>query len=119
MKVIDFLEAVSFELTHGSQFMWDCYGSNAWFLESNESSAIIDTKSGIVYEVVVYEKETDNCFKWINADYMQAYTAESEERGYRPWHAYDEVDYQPVSESQVIDLIKHNKSLPERNVWYI
>ena len=108
MHLLDYVQTIGFSITSGSQFMWNCYGTDAWYLESKNSSAIIDRKTGIVYEVAYFNEDTDDCFRWIDPAHIDAYVVESAERGFNPWQAYDDVNYKQVTEQEIINILQSN-----------
>lgn len=81
----EYLKAIQFKITDGSEFLWKCYGPNARFLESIDDnfhvSAIYDTVDQTVYEIAISSTyEGDVRYKWFNPDYLEAYQAEANER---------------------------------------
>lgn len=110
MHVLDYIRSIGFSITSGSQFMWNCYGTDAWYLESDDSNAVIDRKTGIVYEVAYFNEDTDDCLRWTNPDYIDAYVAESTQRGFNPWQAYDDVDFKQVTEQEIINILQNQSN---------
>lgn len=108
MQAIDYIRSVGFSLTQGAKFMWNCYGDNSWLLESDGSSAVVDCKTGIVYEVACFNEEDDDCYKWTDPNYIDAYTVESLDRGFNPLQAYDDVEFKQVSEQEILAILEKN-----------
>jgi hypothetical protein len=83
----DFMEIVNYRITEGSNYGWDCYGPNAYILDSwdgeqdgNTISIVFDTKTQEVYEVTAYDYDKDRAFRIINPAYKQAHVDEGKAR---------------------------------------
>lgn len=105
MQLLDYLRSVKYAVTGGSRFMWNCYGDKAWFFDTDFASAVIDRETGTVYEVTHCDDELDNCHKWINPDFIDAYISESLMRKQDPWTAYDDVNYKQVDAETILKVI--------------
>jgi hypothetical protein len=93
------MEAVDYRITEGSQYMWSCYGSDAYTFDSwngdqrgYSASIIIDTKTQEVYQTTVYDYANDRAYRMINPIYARAYRDECTSRGCADV-AWDEVKY--------------------------
>ncbi len=80
--------------------MWNCYGSNAYRLDSwngeqdgHSVSIIFDTKTQEVYETTAYDYKNQRAYRLINPNYKAKHDAESEDRGVLGNQAWDDVDY--------------------------
>jgi hypothetical protein len=96
----DFMQTVDYRVTEGSQYMWNCYGSNAYRLDSwngeqdgHSVSIIFDTKTQEVYETTAYDYKNQRAYRLINPNYKAKHDAESEDRGVLGNQAWDDVDY--------------------------
>lgn len=76
----DYLEAVNFKITGGSDYGWDCFGPNARYLDSesetlNEYSvhAVFDSVDQTVYVVEAWDYLNDRCYRWISPYHVKAY----------------------------------------------
>ena len=75
----EYLEAIDFKITGGSEFQWKCYGDTARYLDcaDNEGlgtysiSAIFDTEDQTVYAVELWDYENDREYRWINPAYVK------------------------------------------------
>ena len=83
----DFMEAVGYRITEGSNYGWYCYGGNAYTLDSwngdqdgHSASIVFDTKTQEVYEVSVYDYTRNRAYRMINPAYKDAHTAECNNR---------------------------------------
>lgn len=94
-----FLETTNYRITEGSEYLWACYGSNAYTLDSwngedlgHSLSMIFDTKNQTVYEVTVCDYKNSRAYRLINPDYTAAYrtAAKNKEMADQAW---DNVNY--------------------------
>ena len=96
----DFMEATNYRITEGSDYGWQCYGHNAYTLDSwngdidgHSFSIIFDTSTQEVYEVTAYDYPNDRAYRLINPDYATAHSDEAARRGIDDSQAWDEVAY--------------------------
>lgn len=96
----DWMEAVSYRISEGSDYGWTCYGYNAYTLDSWDgdqdgvsASVIFDTLNQTVYQVEVYDYAKDRAYRLINPEFIDAYKKEAAERGVQADEAYDGVRF--------------------------
>ena len=96
----DFMETVDYKVTEGSDYGWNCYGPNAYRLDSwnqdqegHTVGIIFDTRTHTVYEVSAYDYKREHAYRLINPDFKDAHSAESNDRGVLENQAWDDVDY--------------------------
>jgi hypothetical protein len=96
----EFMELVDYRITEGSDFCWDCYGSDAYTLsywnqdhEGHSLAIIFDTRTHKVYEVQAHDYKHNRAYRLINSDYKDIYDNESVSRGIESNNAWDEVNY--------------------------
>lgn len=96
----DFMETVNHRVTEGSDYLWQCYGHNAYRLDSwdgdqdgHSVSIVFDRETQTVYEVSVYDYKNQRAYRRINPDFLDAHNSESKERGVEADQAWDEVRY--------------------------
>lgn len=113
MEIKDFLEAIEYKITGGSEYGWNCYGDYAYSLESWNGDLdgysfhiIFDTITQTVYEVSVCDYLDNVAFKWINPNYEKSYFDEATIRQVTPHQAWDDVDYFLTSEEAILDNIR-------------
>lgn len=90
MNLAEIMMAFNHKISGGSQYMWNCFGPNAWFLDfENNVSIIIDRMTREVYEVSWYPDtvvaKDDEIYEvtWVNPSYIGAYKEECESRRVR------------------------------------
>jgi hypothetical protein len=96
----DFMETVDYKVTEGSDYCWNCYGPNAYRLDSwnqdqegHTVGIIFDTRTHVVYEVNAYDYKREHAYRLINPDFKDAHSAESSDRGVLENQAWDDVNY--------------------------
>jgi len=83
----DFCETVNYRITEGSAFGWNCYGSNAYTLDSwdgnqegHNISVVFDTVTQTVYEMSACDYTRNRAYRWINPDFIEFYRTEAKQR---------------------------------------
>jgi hypothetical protein len=96
----EWMELVDYRITEGSNYGWQCYGTNAYSLDSwngdQEGSSftiIFDNKTQTVYEVQAHDYANQRAYRRINPDYLEAYTQEARQRDSWMSQAWDDVEY--------------------------
>ena len=84
----EFMDLIDYKITEGSKYQWDCFGTNAYTLESWDGdsdghgfSILFDTQTQVVYQVEAYDCKHNRAYRMVNADFSAAYTAECLHRG--------------------------------------
>ena len=95
-----FMETVNYRITEGSDYGWECYGHNAYMLDSwngeqdgHSLTIIFDTKTQEVYEVQAHDYVNERAYRLINPDYAKKNKKEARKRGVNKAEAWDNVDY--------------------------
>ena len=95
-----FMETVNYRITEGSDYGWQCYGHNAYMLDSwngeqdgHSLTIIFDTKTQAVYEVQAHDYVNQRAYRWINPDYVKKNNKEARKRDVDRKEAWDNVDY--------------------------
>lgn len=101
----DYLEAVNYRITGGSEHTWDCFGHNSRYLDSNDREdhtgkysmvCIFDAETQVVYVVEAWDYVNDRVYRWVNPEHESAY---------RKAHTEHNVDYKEASDEKTyIDL---------------
>ena len=118
----DFFEVTKHQITSGSRYMWQCYGNDAYNIESWSGETygwavdmVFDREHQTVYQVGVYDFENDRAVRWINPEFVDAHMKEALEREVNPNEAWDDVDFVDAESSE--DWLKAaNEIVAGRNV---
>ena len=96
----EWMELVNYRITEGGNYGWQCYGVNAYCLDSwdgehegSSFSIIFDQKTQVVYEVQAHDYARKRAYRRFDPDYAQAYKDEAEQRASWMSQAWDDVDY--------------------------
>ena len=98
----EFMELVDYKITEGSSYLWNCYGHNAYCLDSWNGvhgkggysfSIVFSTKTQKVYEVSVCDYTNDRAYRMINPDYIKKFNKENVIRGLDRNCAWDDVKF--------------------------
>ena len=82
----DYMECISYRITEGNEYLWHCYGPNAYSLDSGSScgentvSVVFDKATQVVYQMEAWDYANRRTYRWINPDYIDAIKGESEKR---------------------------------------
>ena len=100
ITVKDFMETVDFKITEGSEFCWNCFGPNAYRLDSwnqehdgHTVSIVFDTRTHEVYEAYAYDYSRNRAYRLVNPEYKSAQEREAQERDIDINEAWDDVRY--------------------------
>lgn len=93
------MELVDYKITEGSTYGWQCYGYNAYTLDSwdgdhdgSSFSIIFDTRTHEVYEVQAHDFKNQRAYRIINPEFAAVHLAETSSRGVVD-EAWEDVDY--------------------------
>ena len=96
----EWMELVGYRITEGSDYMWQCYGSNAYALDSwngeqdgHSFTVIFDTKDQTVYEVQAHDYVHNRAYRMINEDFQKKNKKEARRRDVDKNNAWDDVNY--------------------------
>lgn len=108
MKLLDIVTAFEARISGGCEFLWECYGRNARYLDFQDrdglecGTVIFDTKDQTVYQVDLYVPGQDQAFRWINPDFVKDYTDECVQRKVDPDSAWDNVQFVNIDKDTAI-----------------
>jgi hypothetical protein len=96
----EWMELVDYKITEGADYCWECYGSNAYMLDSWNGeqdgysfTIIFDTKDHTVYEVQAHDYVNNRAYRMINEDFLKKMKKEAKRRHVSKKEAWDDVDY--------------------------
>jgi len=95
-----FMETVNYRITEGSDYQWDCYGPDAYCLDSwngdqdgHSLTIIFDTRTQEVYEVQAHDYLNQRAYRYFNPDFKDNHDREASERGIDKNEAWDDLRY--------------------------
>ena len=96
------MELVDYKITEGSDYCWDCYGPNAYCLDSWNGvhgkggysfTIIFSTKTQKVYEISICDYTNDRAYSMIAENKRDKHREESIARGINLNEAWDDIEY--------------------------
>jgi hypothetical protein len=98
----EWMELVDYKITEGGDYGWQCYGPNAYTLDSWNGvhgtggysfSIVFSTKSQKVYEVSMCDYTNNRAYRMINPNNVEKHRKEAESKSDLANQAWDDVDY--------------------------
>jgi hypothetical protein len=96
----EWMELVGYRITEGSDYGWECYGPDAYMLDSwngdqdgHSFTIIFDTKTQVVYEVQAHDYVHNRAYRMVNEDFAKKNKKEAKRRDVDKDQAWDDVDY--------------------------
>ena len=112
----NFIEAIEYKVTGGSEYQWKCFGDNARYLDCADKegyngtysiSAVFDSVTQQVYCIEVWDYVNDREYRWIDKAYIKDHMKACSDH---------EVDlYQSMDGRNYIDLDVVNDILEKAN----
>lgn len=97
ITIEEFSQAIQYKFTGGSPYQWNCFGSDARWLDSEEetysASIVFDGNDQTVYIAEVCDYINNRAYRLIHPDYKSVHDDEAKERGVNSLQAWDNVDY--------------------------
>jgi hypothetical protein len=110
ISIQEFMIAIKYKITGGSEHGWKCYGPNARWLdsehESYHASIVFDSVNQTVYEATLSDYRGDLAYIVVNPNYKNAMIAESESRGVDHTIAYDSIKWIELSDHEFLQKLK-------------
>ena len=96
----EWMELVGYRITEGSAYTWQCYGPDAYALDSwngdqdgHSFTIIFDTKDQTVYEVQAHDYLHQRAYRMINEDFAKKMSKEADRRDVNKKEAWEDVNY--------------------------
>jgi hypothetical protein len=100
ITIKDFMELVNYRISEGSDYGWQCYGANAYHLDSWNGeqdgysfTIIFDNKDQTVYEVQAHDYLHNRAYRIINPNFRKKMKKEAKRRDVDKDQAWDDVNY--------------------------
>jgi len=85
----EFMEIVSYRISEGNEFGWQCFGPYAYMLDSwngdnhkgHSLSIVFDTRSQVVYQVEVHDYKNECAYRYTNPAHKSAHDEEERQKG--------------------------------------
>jgi hypothetical protein len=98
MLLKDYLEAIQYKISGGSEYSWECFGPNARYLDCVENelsdgrysiNAVFDGATQDIYAIELWDYERNREYRWIDPDYRTEHDAECHRREIDPNESLD------------------------------
>ena len=100
IKMKDFMEVVDYRITEGSRYCWECFGPDAYSLDSwngdfdgHSLSITFDTKTHTVYMAEAFDYTRNRAYRLINPEFASAHKEEARRRDVEYAQAWDDVKF--------------------------
>lgn len=111
ITIKEYLEAINYRITGGSEYQWKCFGDNARYLDCeseilNEFSvhAVFDSVDQTIYAIEAWDYGNDRAYRWINPDYIKAYKKACKKLGVDFENAMDGTNFTDLEvESDILE----------------
>jgi hypothetical protein len=105
MRFAEYLEAVDYNIIDMTDYMWSCFGDNCRIVESRITETVyagcvfdVDTQTVCEMSVYSYQDSPPLAWRWLHPLHAQAYWDECQHRGVDGQCAWDEANYQDVTD---------------------
>jgi len=95
-----FLEAIDYKITGGSDYGWNCFGDNARYMDCESSElngfsvhAIFDTVDQKVYAIEAWDYVNERFYRWIDPAYIKAFKKACKKHDVEFENAFDNVNF--------------------------
>jgi hypothetical protein len=96
----EWMAVVGYRITEGSDYGWNCYGPNAYRLDSwngeqngHSFNIVFDTITQVVYEANAHDYANNRAYRLCNTAFIKAHDQEATERGCDINEAWEDVNY--------------------------
>jgi len=110
ISIEEFILAIKYRITGGSEYTWSCYGPNARWLDSEHSryhaSIVFNTVNQTVYEATLNDYNSDLAYRILNPNYSDAMIAESTEMGIDHAVSHDHIKYIELTVHEFLNKLR-------------
>jgi hypothetical protein len=96
----EWMELVDYRITEGGDFGWQCYGANAYQLDSwngeqdgHSFTITFDTRDQTVYEVQAHDYVHNRAYRMVNPEFQKKMRKEARRRDVDRAEAWEDVNY--------------------------
>lgn len=112
MILMEIIQACEARIVGGSEFLWQCYGPNARYLDFADRdgtecvSVVFDIATQQVCELQMNVPGYDQAFGWRASEFEQAYQEECKAHNIEPNIAWDDLKYERVDSTTALSYAK-------------
>lgn len=101
LTIKDYIEAINYRITGGSEYQWDCFGPNARYMDCDDNEGdgkfsvvcVFDSVDQTVYTIEAWDYTTDKVYRWIDPNYIKAYKKCCKKHDVDFKNAFDDRDF--------------------------
>jgi hypothetical protein len=112
----DYLEAVNYKITGGSEYQWKCFGDNARYLDCesevlNEFSVhcVFDSVNQTVYSIEAWDYDNERVYRWIHPAYIKKHMKACAKHNVDVYSACDTMNYTDLDVAA--DILEKTKAI--------
>lgn len=116
ITIKDYMETVDYRITEGSDYLWKCFGPDAYRLEywngehdGHSIGVVFDRLRQTVYQMEAHDYPQRRSYRWTHPDYVAAHAVEAQTRDVDVAQAYDDVNYVDISDPQ--DILRRSAAI--------
>lgn len=114
ITVQDFLQAIDYRITGGSEYQWQCFGDYARYIDCDVdieragASVIFDSRDQTVYQVTAYDYTANRAYRWTHPNWAPKHQLEVTERGVTD-QAWDDISYTDLEVAE--DMLEKTRAI--------
>lgn len=110
----DYFEVIDYKITEGGDYQWNCYGPEAYMLDSSvlnkyDVNVIFDKQTQVVFEMTAVDYKKNNIYRWIHPDHIDDYKKECKKRKEPFDKAWDDEKYTDLEVAE--DMIEKARAI--------
>jgi predicted molibdopterin-dependent oxidoreductase YjgC len=115
----NYLSSVNYSISSGGEYLWSCYGDNAFKLDNDKkrgskfvysTGVVFDADKQTVYEITLWDYKQHKEYRWTHPRYLNKYREEAAKRRIRPEQSIDDRDFIEVKAETILSKIKELSS---------
>lgn len=121
ITIKDFMDAVGYRITEGSEFGWHCFGPDAFSIDSwdgdqngHSASLTFDTKTQTAYVMEVCDYANERAYRFVNPEYSAAFLQEAKAHN-ALLTAWDEINYIDLETQE--DILEKTQAIFENREY--
>lgn len=114
----DYLEAIDYRITGGSEYQWKCFGDNARYLDCDSPvlneysiSCVFDSVDQTVYSIEAWDYSNDRVYRWIHPAYIKKHMKACAKHDVDVYSASDSMNY--IDLDVVEDILEKAKAISQ------
>lgn len=110
MNLNEITNAAHSQLGGSTEFTWECWGTNAQYIEivnqdEQIGSCVFDRVSGVVFAVELFDTIDQMAWRWLDPAFEEAFRYEAKVREQDVNTAWDHVQFQDITDTQILLLL--------------